>query len=84
MMKITTKIIGRPSDAENQSVGLWRPPFQVNIDVQPPSPYCLLLWALPPIYDPFSDSMVVTFVWGDDIVQETATALAKAAAEVGK
>lgn len=67
-MKITTKTIRRPPSPPSATPGAFdlgvRLPFSEDqIDLEPPEGHPYLGEALPPIYDPFTDSLVLTFVW---------------------
>lgn len=67
-MKITTKTIRRPPSPPSATPGAFdlgvRLPFSEDqIDLESPEGYPYLAEALPPVYDPFTDSLVMTFVW---------------------
>lgn len=67
-MKITTKTIRRPPSPPSATpkaldLGVRLPFSEDQIDLEPPEEYPWLVEALPPVYDPFTDSLVLTFVW---------------------
>lgn len=78
-MKITTKIVRRPpcdptppSETPNilhVSIRVTKPFSEAPIDLQPPPGCGDLIAALPPTYDPFTDSLVLTFLWRDSHVE---------------
>lgn len=67
-MKITTKIIRRPPSPPSATpaafdLGVRLPFSEDQIDLEPPKGHPWLVEPLPPIFDPFTDSLVLTFVW---------------------
>lgn len=63
-MKITTMVIDRPPRKESDLIFLPMPSRTVDVG-ETPAGCDRLVAALPPVFDPFSGSLVFSFLWAE-------------------